>query len=283
MKYPSTLLAQKAEPEDIQKADLDLLAKINEVAGTTSTPSATTAAKGHLFGLTLSNNATDPTNDVDIAAGEAVDNADGTLMVGAASTKRLDAVWVVGSGNGGLFSGSIANTTYHFFVIMRTDTGVVDYGFSTSVTAADIPAGYTKYRRIGYIIRSGGVILAFVQRGDRFAWKAMVNDRPSAAPPNTNRQTQTLTMPANTVAIIEVVVYAASVAANGWVRPTSYTDAAASPTNRTFVIVPVGASAGPGEMEVEVDSSSQIAFRLDSTGTQIQIETAGYIDTRGRM
>ena len=30
MKYPSTLLAQSATPQEIQKADLDLLKKINE-------------------------------------------------------------------------------------------------------------------------------------------------------------------------------------------------------------------------------------------------------------
>lgn len=33
MKYPSTLLAQTGNPVDIQKADLDLLKKINEIAG----------------------------------------------------------------------------------------------------------------------------------------------------------------------------------------------------------------------------------------------------------
>lgn len=32
MRFPSTILAQRAEPLDIQKADLDLLAKINELA-----------------------------------------------------------------------------------------------------------------------------------------------------------------------------------------------------------------------------------------------------------
>lgn len=50
------------------------------------------AVRGHIWGLTLANNATDATNDIDIAAGEAADNSSGALMsLGSTLTKRLDA------------------------------------------------------------------------------------------------------------------------------------------------------------------------------------------------
>jgi hypothetical protein len=60
-------------------------------------------------GLILSNNVTDATNDIDIAAGVAT-AYDGTYWrpfeLTSAITKRLDAAWAVGTGNGGLDTGS---------------------------------------------------------------------------------------------------------------------------------------------------------------------------------
>jgi len=125
---------------------------------------------GHLFGLTLSNNVTDPTNDIDIAAGSAASTEiDPVLMVlASAMTKRLDAAWAVGSGNGGLDAGSIANATYHLWLIQRSDTGVVDVLFSTSATSPTMPTNYDRKRRVGSVVRLGGTILAFRQNGNRF-------------------------------------------------------------------------------------------------------------------
>lgn len=125
--------------------------------------------KGHIYGLTLSNNATDVTNDIDIAAGEAT-SSDGTTLIvlATAITKRLDAAWAVGSGNGGLDTGSIANGTYHVHLILRPDTGVEDVLFSLSATAPTLPANYTKFRRIGSILRESAAIVPFQQFGDLF-------------------------------------------------------------------------------------------------------------------
>lgn len=137
--------------------------------------------KGHLYGLTLSNNATDATNDIDIAAGEAADT-DGILMVlSSALTKRLDAAWAVGTGNGGLDTGSIADTTYHVFLIQRSDTGVVDALFSTSPSSPTMPANYDRKRRIGAILRESAAIVAFRQTGDVFKRNTQVVVRSSTS------------------------------------------------------------------------------------------------------
>jgi hypothetical protein len=237
--------------------------------------------KGHLFGLTLSNNAGDAVNDIDIAVGEAVDNADEQLMVlDSALTKRLDAAWAVGTNQGGLFSGAIADTTYYVYLIKRIDTGVVDAGFSVSAICADIPADYTHYRRIGYITRVAGAIRLFAQYGDRFVYKALVSDRAIAAIPNTNRNLQTLSVPLNTVAMLEVIYAGAAGNPVAWIRPTTYTDAAASATNRT--VTATVAATGALEMHVDADAVSQIAYRGDSVNLSLAFLTAGYIDTRGR-
>lgn len=139
--------------------------------------------QGYLFGLTLSNNASDATNDIDIATGvAAADTSPYYLMQLASSlTKRLDAAWAVGSGNGGLDTGSIANTTYHIWLIQRSDTGVVDALFSASATAPTMPTNYDRKRRIGSIIRSVGAILAFYQDDDKFFLTSPVVDRSSTS------------------------------------------------------------------------------------------------------
>jgi hypothetical protein len=137
---------------------------------------------GMLFGLTLANNALDAVNDIDIAAGStASDSAVPTLITLASGiTKRLDAAWAVGSGNGGLDTGSIANTTYHVWLIQRSDTGVVDALFSTSATSPTMPTNYDRKRRIGSILREAAAIVAFTQDGDIFR-RAVKVDRSSTS------------------------------------------------------------------------------------------------------
>lgn len=117
------------------------------------------AGRGHIYGLTLANNASDSTNDIDIAAGDcASDSGSPILMVLSSTlTKRLDAAWAVGSGNGGLDTGSVANVKYYVWLIQRSDTGVVDALFSASGTSPTMPTNYDRKALIGSFGRSGGI------------------------------------------------------------------------------------------------------------------------------
>jgi hypothetical protein len=127
------------------------------------TPSTLYFPTGHLYGLTLSNNGSDATNDIDIAAGTARDSTDSyNIILASALTKQLDAAWAVGTNQGMLATGvAVTDTTYYIFVIKRSDTGVVDVAADTSSTGANIAtntnAAYTIVRQIGYVIRAGGV------------------------------------------------------------------------------------------------------------------------------
>lgn len=125
---------------------------------------------GFLFGLTLSNDATDAVNDIDIAVGSAASDATpyALMTLGGALVKRLDANWAVGTNQGGLDTGSIANITYHVWLIQRSDTGVVDVLFSASATTPTMPTFYNRKRRIGSIIREAAAIVLFYQKGDLF-------------------------------------------------------------------------------------------------------------------
>lgn len=129
---------------------------------------------GHIFGLTLSNKFADANNDVDVSPGACCDQGGAQdIVLAAALTKRLDAAWAVGAGEGGLDTGSkAADTAYHVWLIRRSDNGVVDALFSTSATSPVLPANYDQRRRIGCIVTDGsGNILPFHQVGDQFRFK----------------------------------------------------------------------------------------------------------------
>lgn len=129
---------------------------------------------GHLYGLILSNNASDVSNDVDIASGQCRDIGDtADLLLGVSITKRLDAAWSAGTGQGGLDAGTkAADTAYHVWIIGRSDNSQVDALFSTSATNPTMPSGYTRKRRVGCVVTDGSSNLrAFRQVGGWFQYK----------------------------------------------------------------------------------------------------------------
>lgn len=132
---------------------------------------------GHLYGMILSNNVSDPNNDIDISVGECRSaNNTADLLLTSAITKRSDAPWAAGTNQGGMDVGTKPNNgTLHVYII--SDGTVQDAIFSTSVTSPALPGGYTQYRRIGAVTTDGsGNIRAFVQVGDRFLYKTPSKD-----------------------------------------------------------------------------------------------------------
>lgn len=245
------------------------------------------AAKGQIFGLTLSNNVSDATNDIDIAAGEAA--SDGTtayLMALAASlTKRLDAAWAVGTNQGGLDTESIANNTYHVWIIQRSDTGVVDALFSTSATSPTMPTNYDRKRRIGSIRRESGAIAAFIQDGDFFQWMTPTADVVTIS---TTATLRTLRVPTGfpVMARIGFTISNASTvmaAVNHW-DPAIGSTLPISQLGifQVFVNTVVAQSASTVQ-DVRTNSSGQIYAAAGSTSlTSYAVTTQGYFDRRGR-
>lgn len=245
-------------------------------------------APGALFGMTIANNALDPTNDIDFGHGQCADATNTFYMIaGSTLTKRLDATWAVGNNQGGLFSGSIANATYHCFIIMRPDTGNVDAGFDTDPNAANRPASYTYYRRVGSIVRTGAAIKSFRQFKDMFFWDVMTRDDSSAVIGPT---TITLTVPTG---IVVTALF------NGFMDdtgpPTAFQGALitsldqtdTAPTNAAFTF---GSQADNGATktwfegsgQVRTNTSGQVRKRLTNTSpTSFSLVTYGWIDTRG--
>ena len=244
-------------------------------------------ARGYLSGLTLVNSGTDPTNDVDIAVGVAVNSTAAALMrLTAALTKQLDAAWAVGTNAGGLDTGSIANTTYHVHLIQRVDTGVVDVLFSTSATAPTMPTSYTLFRRIGSFIRAGGAITLFRQLGDEFLLNVPVTDVDTTNPGTAAVTAALASVPAGVQfrAILTLWMSDATPVGSS-VLVTALDQADTAPAVRL-----AHQSTGTGDQNpettlvVRTDTSRQVRYRCSGSDASFRISftTHGWYDTRGR-
>ncbi|NKM12996.1 hypothetical protein GFL85_18500 [Rhizobium laguerreae] len=148
------------------------------------------AVGSFVIGGVLSNNGSSPNTHVDIAAASI--RSDSSFVANALTfTKRLDALWAAGTGNGGLDTGTKAiSTTYRVWPLRKTADGSADFLFSTSTTAGGvtIPSGYTVVAPndfdIGMILTdSGGNIIRFIQDGNYFRWNvsSLPNDLSTTA------------------------------------------------------------------------------------------------------
>lgn len=248
-------------------------------------------------GLILSNNVSDALNDIDVGPGIGMSDTFDYLMVLAASiTKRLDAVWAVGTNQGGLDTGTeAASTWYHVWLIARPDTGVVDVLFSTSATAPTMPTNYTKKRRIGAVYNtSTSAIRAFTQYGDEFLWLTFNKDA-DVASPGTSAVSRVVLTPLGikTGAILKAGVYPGTGTGNSYsylVTSLDCTDENPTSPGSSFT-VPATAQAQGGnlfwvwaEIIIRTNTSSQVRTRLTNSGAgeHIGLATRGWIDPRGR-
>jgi|GEM_PF-2305595 len=129
--------------------------------------------RNYLTGCTLANNVADTANDIDVTAGACRDTTDSYNIYVLALTKRLDALWVEGSGQGGRDTGVIGDGGWFVFAIYNPTTRVSDVLFSQNLPSPILPSGFTAKRRIGWFYRdvtNFGGIKAFRQFGDYFQW-----------------------------------------------------------------------------------------------------------------
>ena len=247
----------------------------------TNLPSSASLPNNYLTGLILSNNSTDPTNDINITVGQCRDSTNAEDMVlAAALTKRLDASWAVGTNAGGLDTGSIANTTYHVFLIKRSDTDVVDVLFSTSATSPTMPANYNYKRRIGSIVRASGAIRKFIQTGDLFLWESPIRDL-NVSPTGTSAVTRTLTVPTG-IKVEVFAIFAAYGTDDNYSIASSLdsADIAPSVSQMNFANYTAGATyATP--LFVRTNTSAQVRTR-NAVSSGLMIHTLGWRDLRGK-
>lgn len=148
---------------------------------TWATPGAN-APKGYLYGGVISNNASDPTNDLDFAALVCRDVADTMTISVAALTKRIDTTFSEGNGGGMLDTGSIGASTdlIAFFAIGDT-TGVKSGDIiatkATPATGPSMPAGFDSKRYIGSRYWTGSAWSKFLSYGKGETKRTFLYDR----------------------------------------------------------------------------------------------------------
>ena len=152
-----------------------LLSPLSSALNITATNKGLTYLKNP---ITIANNSTDANNDIDFTAGNFEFSDKSNIAILSAMTKRLDASWTAGTNNGGLDTGSKANSTwYHCYAIYNPTSGVSDAIFSTNATTPTLPSGYTKYKYLGSVLTNvSGNIVPFIQKENYFEWKSAVND-----------------------------------------------------------------------------------------------------------
>lgn len=239
---------------------------------------------GHSVGLTLSNNATDANNDIDVAVGRCVDeDAEFTMALSAVLTKQLDAAWAEGDDAGGLDTGSKANDeTYHVHLIRKDADGTIDALFSLSPTSPTLPSGWSSFRRLGAVLTDGsGNIIAFTQRGDEFLLDTPVRDVSSLASSAT-AASAALTVP--TGIQVEALVVAHLGGASAAEYAMFYSPDQSDPTvsSSLFDLAADTGFSQSTSKRIRTNTSAQIRHRSAGANASINIDTHGWIDTRGK-
>ncbi len=252
--------------------------------GATATAPSATVLQNYIAGLTLSTAGSSATYS--IATGSATDSNNAAFMVLSAAMSKTTGTWAVGSGNGGLDAGTIANSTwYHAFIIQRPDTNVVDSCVSTSVsgctTGGNIPSAYTQQRRIGSMKTNGSAQwTAFTQNGNEFTWNVSVADL-SVGTWTSTASDQVLTVPTGIVvdAFGSASFFSSTGGQYGAVYSKIISDFTVNSTNSTLH-AQNGITSGSGVFRALTNASATVRKRSsDASGTGT-INTYGWIDTR---
>lgn len=243
--------------------------------------------RGYLSGMTLSNNGSDATNDIDFAAGECADSTNATLIRATSGlTKQLDATWAAGTNAGGKMSAAaIANTTYHCFAIIKDSDGTVDFGFDTSATAPTMPSGYTYFRRIGSILRESAAIVAFTQDGDYFARNAATLDI-DVTTPGTSAVSRALKVPLGikVEAFGNCQIAAAGATAVHLLSDLDVSDQSPSTAGVIGTVTAAASGFASAQFRCRTNTSAQIRSRNSTAnGDIVRVSTFGWYDNRGRV
>lgn len=251
---------------------------------------------GELYGLILSNDGTDPTNDISISIGKAADSTNTVLAVSASALiKRLDANWAVGTNQGMRNSGAaITDTTYHIYQVSKAFGASADFYAHTSTTVATVitalqaetgGSDYIYARRIGSIVRASGAVLLFSQEGDQFLLLVGLGNV-NTTNPGTSAVTFSTSVPLGIKAIAQIGIYFTAEAGGATIYLSSLDQTDSTPGSLSAVTgFADGVLGWGGDTNIRTNTSAQARYRVDTSGvnTIVRLSTQGWVDTRGRI
>lgn len=240
---------------------------------------------GYIHRLTVS---TPGGTGLTVAAGTASDSAASGYITLASSLTKNTGSWAVGI-SGALDTGTIATGTYHVYLIKRPDTGVVDWCLSASASApttgGNIPAAYTKYRRILSILVTSTAPNLFVQEGNTVLYPAPIQDV-NGAEVGTTSLTPTLSVPTGikVEALTRVGIFNSASIVNGLMSSPDETSISGGSLgfNRSIETPAASVAYFATSPPVRTNTSGQVRFVVDAASSLYYIATYGYIDRRGQ-
>jgi hypothetical protein len=252
-----------------------------------ATPLGVSVLRSYLAGLTLSTAGGSATFTV--GPGVGTDSTNAFMMTLVSSISKTTGAWAVGSGNGGLDTGTIANSTwYHVYLIMRQDTGAVDVLISTSASSPalpTLPAIYNSYRRIGAMLtNASGQWTLFHQLGDEFLWDAPTLDV-NTTTLSTTATVSALTVPTGVQVRARIRGVSSSATAGRGVLITSPDESVQVTNTPAGNETALNAVAGVGAIftiDVRTNTSAQIRYVASAASTSLWIVTYGWYDRRGQ-
>lgn len=236
---------------------------------------------GFRSGGILSNNATDAVNDIDIAPFIVSDDTGQyTLSTSSIITKRVDAAWAAGSGNGGLDTGSVATGFYSFWVIGGASVPT-DVLISASWNMPTMPAGYTRKRYLGRLGFSSGWYL-FKQTGNHFRRRALLSAAISTVlAANTPTMITLPTAPSGGAFLLDLQYRALNASAGAFVFLNSPDDpalATLSNPNQANIGIGTANASLSGKLQVYSDSIQRVRGVASNANTTIDLQVAGWWD-----
>jgi len=209
--------------------------------------------------------------------------------------------WDADDGGGGVptaagFAASVA--TWHFFILVKQDGTAYDFGWDTSLTAANLIADAAViaelgaacyYRRIRSNTSTATPNFAdFTQYGDRTILAAAVLDYAPASADYTSNQTITLASIPGGIHVVGLLRVGIDNLATD--NPAIFAPIAETSATPSITLAPLGnATTGSGtvfmgqDMQLDVDTSQNIRFIVLTDATSIPyVATLGWVDRRGR-
>lgn len=251
-------------------------------------------AASDIKGCYISNNGTDPDNDVNISKGVAwaqnVSDDTGLMYNIGTIVKRLDAAWSEGTNQGGLISGAKSPSTVYYVYLIGKHAELeadreVDAIFSTSLSPT-LPGDYTLYRRLGWVITdSSGNIRTFQHVDQLHLWTSpeLIIDTTTLGTTRTSYTWVDVNTGGPHTIMARVYIYNATDDAS--VIFTSGSESDVAPSSTAATLASVGTVAGKGMYHTVIlkAQGNQIYARASHANTTLRVAHLGtFIHHRNR-
>jgi hypothetical protein len=250
----------------------------NDIDGVAATA---TGLESLFQNVVVYNNTTNPTYQLDIPSGKVgIDDGSDFILVGSTLTADISA-----SGANGLDTGSEASSTWYYIYLIKKPDGTVASLLSASATSPTLPSGYTMKRLIGAVYNNGSSNFeVFRQFGRKVMWEDDNNILSNGVGGGVTSFATVAAANFIPHAIARIGIFTCYIEGDNTDLFVSHGDKTGSSGGVQVAEGEVTGGTYAGDMsvfEMPVNSSGQIAYRLNSTANvqATRIDVYGFILT----